>query len=231
MRLMVVASDPMEFRGLLRMMDMPRKLNASVDWARSGKLNGHEMLLVSNGVGQKRAAMAVDAGSALFHPDAVASSGFCGALDPKLKVADVVVGSCIAAGNRRYSALPLRGAMAYRTGTIVSSEHIARTAEQKRQLHEQGGLAVEMEAAGVAERAESLRLPFYCVRSVTDLAGEDLANDFERSLRPDGHFDTIGIFRTALRHPATHIPELICLHRRCRRAARTLGEFFADCRF
>ena len=51
-----------------------------------------------------------------------------------------------------------------------------------------------MEAAGVAERAAALGLPFYCIKAVTDLAGETMANDFNAALRSDGHFDTMKVF-------------------------------------
>ena len=61
-------------------------------------------------------------------------------------------------------------------------------------LHAGGGIAVEMEAAGVAARAEELGFDFYCVRVVTDLAGEDMANDFNMALREDGHFATMRYF-------------------------------------
>ena len=78
-------------------------------------------------------------------------------------------------------------------------------------------------------RAEALRLPFYCVRAVTDIASEDMANDFNAALRADGPFDTMLSFRHALSRPVARIPELLRLRRNCERAARTLGEFFADC--
>jgi len=83
----------------------------------------------------------------------------------------------------------------------------------------------------VAARAEARGLPFYCVRAVTDLAGEDMANDFNMALRPDGHFDTMLILRGTLRHPLVRLPELLRLRNRCARAACVLGEFIADCRF
>ena len=89
----------------------------------------------------------------------------------------------------------------------------------------------EMEAAGVAERAEALGLPFYCVRAVTDLASEDMANDLNGALREDGHFDTMHILRGTLRNPWLCLPELFRLRNRCIRAASVLGEFIADCRF
>ena len=69
------------------------------------------------------------------------------------------------------------------------------------------------------------------VRVVTDLAGETMANDFNAALRSDGHFDTMVILRRALRNPWARLPELFRLRSRCRRAADSLGDFIADCRF
>jgi len=88
-----------------------------------------------------------------------------------------------------------------------------------------------MEAGGVAERARTRDLPFYCVRVVTDLADEDLANDFNRALRPDGHFVTMRILRGTLRNPLVRLPELFRLRNRCVRASLALGDFIADCQF
>ena len=88
-----------------------------------------------------------------------------------------------------------------------------------------------MEAAGVAQRAQTLGLPFFCVKAVTDLAGETMANDFNAVLRSDGRFDTIGILASSLRHPWVRLPELFRLRSRSLLAARSLGEFIADCRF
>ncbi len=88
-----------------------------------------------------------------------------------------------------------------------------------------------MEAAGVAARVEALALPFYCIRGVSDLAGEDMANDFNRTLTPDGHFDTMKLLQDSFRSPLARIPELLRLRKRCVRAAQALGDFFADCRF
>ena len=91
-------------------------------------------------------------------------------------------------------------------------------------------VAVEMEAAGVAARAEALGRPFYCIKAVTDLAGESMANDFNSALS-DCHFDTIKVLRSSLRHPSVRLPELFRLRKRCLRASTVLGDFVADCRF
>jgi adenosylhomocysteine nucleosidase len=221
----------MEFTGVLEHAGGVCAARLPVDWARSARLGDHMILVAANGVGSARAAAAVDAAVPAFHPDAVVSVGFCGGLDPDLDIAAVVVGAGIAAGDRRYSALPVTGVFPHHVGTICSIDHVARTAGEKKQLRATGAAAVEMEAGGVAARAQDHGLPFYCVRAVTDLAGENMANDFNAALRPDGHFGTMHILGNCVRHPMDRLPELIRLRKRCARASRTLGEFLVDCRF
>jgi adenosylhomocysteine nucleosidase len=228
MRLLLVAADRMEYAGILARMEQVQPASAAVDWARSGKLGTRDVLLVANGAGPKRAAAAVDAARKIFQADAVVSTGFCGALDPLLGIGQVVCGTGVAVGKQRFPATTVTGCYA---GLICSIDHVAQTAEEKRRLRDSGGAAVEMEAAGVATRTQAHGLPFYCVRTVTDLAGETMANDFNSALRPDGHFATMCILRGVLRHPLARVPELFRFRARCARAARTLGEFFADSRF
>jgi adenosylhomocysteine nucleosidase len=228
MKLLFVAADCMEFGGLLAHVTAVTPANLGLDWSRTASLNGNEAMLIANGVGTQRAAVATRTAIEAFEPGAVISTGFCGALSPLLEVAGLVSADRVLTASGTYPACVMKGAAA---GGIRSIPHIARTAIEKRQLASEGAIAVEMEAGGVAMEAARRSLPFYCVRAVTDLAGETLANDFNMALRPDGHFDTMFILRVALLHPATRLPELIRLRKRCIRAARALGDFFANSRF
>jgi nucleoside phosphorylase len=98
-------------------------------------------------------------------------------------------------------------------------------------LRDSGALAVEMEAAAVGLRARAWGVPFYCVRSVTDLAEESFQLDFNAARGENGRFSTARILEAAVRRPRQVVPELCTLYRRSRLASRELGEFFADCRF
>lgn len=227
----MVASDRMEFPGILAHAKNARPAPIAVDWAREAEVAGNPVLLAANGVGGRRAAAAVDAALAAFPADAIVSTGFCGALSPELAIADIVSATCVKDGPRSFPALHPVSARAHRQGVVMSIDHVAQTAEEKRRLHTGGGLAVEMEAAGVAERALARGIGFYCIRAVSDLASEDMANDFNAALRDDGHFATMSILKGTLRKPLVRLPELLRLRNRCTRAARVLGEFIADCRF
>ena len=226
-----MASDRMEFPGILARATETRRAAAEIRWARSARLSGNEMLLAANGVGARRAAAAVDRTLKMFPADAVVSTGFCGALRPDFAIADVVVADSVTAGGRRFGTRPISAAADCRSGTVCSVDHIVRSAEEKARLADSGASAVEMEAAGVAERAAAYGLPFFCIKAVTDLRDETLANDFNKALRDDGQFDTIVLLRGTLRQPLIRIRELFRLRERCVRAADTLGEFFASLRF
>lgn len=224
MKLLFIASDRMELTGILARASGVSSTGLALDWSRFAQIGGHRALLAANGVGPQRAAAAVDAAFPAFQPDAIVSTGFCGALAPELEIAGIVSATSV-------EGLPVMPLAAPHAGPFRSIPRVAQTAEEKRKLAETGAIAVEMEAAGIAARAQTYGAPLYCVRSVTDLAGETLANNFNEALRDDGHFDTMLILRGSLRHPSVRLPELIRLRQRCARAARTLGDFFADCRF
>jgi adenosylhomocysteine nucleosidase len=232
MKILIVAADRREFSGILAHSAGVSPARLAVAWSRSASLGNHQLVLAANGAGEQRAAAAVEAALQGFPADAIVSTGFCGALAPELQIADIVVGSAISAGSTRiFPALYPACVRLHQIGVVCSIDHVAQTAAEKRELRSGGGSVVEMEAAGVADRAAARGVPFYCIRVVTDLAGEDMANDFNRALRPDGHFATMSILRDTLRNPLVRLPELLRLRNRCVRAARVLGDFIADCRF
>jgi len=231
MKLLFVATDKMEFPGLLRRSTGVREPGLRAHWSRTATLGAHEILLAANGAGAARAAAAIDAALPSFRPDCLVSVGFCGALDPTLSIADIVVATTIFAGDRVFEAQSPVAAAPHRRGPICSLDHVAATAGEKSRLRAGGAIAVEMEAAAVAQRAHVLGLPFFCIKTVTDLAGETMANDFNAVLRSDGRFDTMKILASSLRNPQARLPELFRLRQRCLLAARSLGDFIADCRF
>jgi hypothetical protein len=98
-------------------------------------------------------------------------------------------------------------------------------------LYAAGAVAVEMEAAAVAGRAKEWRMPFYCVRAVSDLALEGFALDLNEMRDEEGRFSRSRIVLRALTSPLRLFPELLRLNRNSGRAARALGDFFANCSF
>jgi len=230
MRLVLIASDRREFRGILsRVLDV-QCVNSRVRWARAARLHEHTVLLVANGAGSKQAALAVDAAT-VFRPDALLSVGFCGAVAPELALADLLVASQVVGEDATYPAQPVSSQISHKLGVVRTLDHIAESSMEKAYWYKTGATAVDMEASAVARNAQAHHLPFYCIKVVTDLAGETLENDLNSALRADGHFDTIRILGSTLRQPLVRVPELLRLRSRSARAAQVLGDFFADCRF
>jgi adenosylhomocysteine nucleosidase len=108
---------------------------------------------------------------------------------------------------------------------------VVQTALAKNNFREAGASLMEMEAAGVAKAAAELRKSFYCVRVVSDPAGEDFANNFNDALRPDGRFSVTRLITGAMRDPQRRFAELIRLQKRTALAAKNLGDFLAHCEY
>lgn len=122
-----------------------------------------ETVLVCGGIGATAARRAAEAVMALFRPKLVYSAGFAGALDPGLKVADILRPSRVinAADG---SSSNVDGT----SGVLVSFGSVA-SPEQKTKLRDSfGAQAVDMEAASVARAAEARGVGFGVVKAISD---------------------------------------------------------------
>ena len=182
------------------------------------KHNGNRWVLLANGPGSR---LVTEALREKQDVDGIVSTGFCGALDPALRIGDIIV-----------SGQPVRSHRRFVQGEILSVDRVAVTAVEKRDLRERtGALAVEMESAAAAAKAREWGIPFRCVKVVSDEAAEDLPLDFNLYRDPAGRFSRGRIAVAAMLRPFTVMPGLLRLDRNCREAAQSLGEFFADCEF
>ncbi len=221
--ILFLASVPLELKGLLKRCDTLRREKLPVQWAISGMFRGRPMVAVANGAGIARAYAAVGG------PDLemVCNLGLCGALDPELRVGDVVAATEVGG---EPSLAPASSPRCTR-GALVTADHVVRSPLEKRSLRLLGGVAVDMEARGARKRATELGVPFYAVKCVSDLADEELHCDFNRALRDDGKIDTVRLAVDALRRPFTCLPELLRLGKRAALCSEKLGEFVASCEF
>jgi adenosylhomocysteine nucleosidase len=217
---LVVAAERREFDGILKRFGTSLRLDwPGVGFARQSERNGDRWLLVASGPGpalvQKALGHRIDVSG-------IISTGFCGALDPALRVGDIVVRN----DSRVQSGMP------FVRGQILSTDRVAVSAEEKRGLRARtGALALEMEAAAAARKAVEWAVPFHCIRVVSDTAEADLPLDFNLYRDREGHFSRVRIAVAAMARPFSVMPALLEFDRNCRRAAEVLGEFLADCRF
>jgi len=246
-----VAAERREFSGFLANAERVVKLDWPLAFARMVWLSGQAAVLVANGPGPILAREAVDTVRERQEIKALISAGFCGALDPALKPCDIFVATEVRSDATKFyttevlpsrdrkEAFPqalasARGSVTtnelYKSGKLLSINHVASTAAEKSELRKTGADAVEMEASAVAARATEWSVPFSCIRVVTDTASESFPLDFNRMRDADGRFSRSKIIAAALLRPAV-FPELMKLNRRCNAAAKALGEFVASCRF
>jgi adenosylhomocysteine nucleosidase len=215
---LMVGAEEREFGGILKRAGDIRALPwRGAAFSRQAAWKNRRWFLIANGPGPRLVERALNQRPDV---DRILSIGFCGALDPALRIGDIVVSGEVPKG---------LGA-SFVQGGVVSVDRVAFTAREKRDLRAATGAAVvEMESAAVAQKAREWKVPFGCVRVVSDIAEEDLPLDFNRYRDADGRFERMRIARAALGSPFTVLPRLVRLDRNCRRAAERLGEFLANC--
>ena len=153
---------------------------------------------------------------------AMISTGFCGALIPRLDVGTIVVAERVVHENTGdvFEADDVMLAAAEgRRGTLVSASEVARTPADRAALK---GLAVDMESAALARAARDADVPFIAIRAVSDRFRDripDILGMLDRVGRPDRG----ALTAFALHHPR-EIPRLIRLGRSAKRASAALTD-------
>lgn len=218
----MVAAERREFDGVVRRAGNVSPLAwPGARFAREAQCNGDRWWMIANGPGNGlvREALSGQPGRGV---EGIMSTGLCGALDPALRVGDIVV-----SGDA-----PLETTARFVRGEIHTVNHVVVTAREKQLLRDKtGAVAVDMEAAAVKETAAEWNLPFLCVRVVSDTAHDTLPLDFNRYRGARGDFSRTRIALAAIARPFTVMSQLMEFDRNCRRAADALGDFLAHSRF
>lgn len=182
-------------------------------------LGGDGVSLRLSGMGAQAAARAArELGTRRVR--AVVAAGFCGALDPRLRVGDLVAAEVVVeeVSGERFAADPhLLQAAPGRRGVLVSARRLARTPADRRAL---AGTVVDLESAAIARAARVAGVPFLSLRAVTDAAHHRLP-DFDALMDAAGRLTPgAGLLHFA-RHPR-ELPALVRLAPASRTAARAL---------
>ncbi len=182
-------------------------------------LVGHERVAI----GSRGLAAALARG-----PSAILSFGVCGALDPGLRVGDLVVADGVAIGDTRLAAdaiwtAKLRSALPLaQRGDIAGGDVIVDSPEAKSALRRaSGAVAVDMESHAVARAASNIGIPFAVVRAVSDTADRALPRAAQAGFRTDGEPDVGAVIRALARRPR-ELPALIRVALEADTAFRTL---------
>jgi adenosylhomocysteine nucleosidase len=145
----------------------------------------------------------------------VVSFGLCGALDPALKVGDLVLGDAVADAEGSYEADAAWTARiaslipAARVGRFAWSERPVSSVADKADLRERtDAIAVDLESLPVARLARWFGVPFVVIRAVSDAADRALPHAAQVGLGADGR-PAIGSVFASLRSNPWQIGALI----------------------
>ena len=222
----------MEFDGVLRHARNVRQENWPVRFAKSAEIGGNRWLMVANGPGPRLAAKAIAAGLGSGEVvDAFVSIGWCGALHPHFEVGDIFAAHMVKAGQLEFEVKLPRSTKAFLKGRLLSQDRFVGSSVEKSELHVLGVQAVEMEAGAVVQEAANRNLPVYCIRVISDTAGEDFYLDFNKMRDDEGRFNRARIAVEGILSPFRGLPNLIRMASRGKRTSNVLGDFLADCEF
>ena len=226
--LLLIAANPYEFKGFS---SLEKQSSGDVRWLSETKLLGAKALLAANGIGCDAAREATESLIAAHPVKVVISTGFAGALHPAYGVGDIFLADEILGGKLKYSGrLPAEYPQETRRGTLITVNAIVQSSQEKQTLATKGAQAVDMEAAAVAAVAQKYNLPFFCLRSISDLASQEICIDFNQALRKDGTISTWNVLKQAGIRMG-YWSQLWQLKRDGRTAAQSLANCLLQCRF
>lgn len=239
MAILYVAAEAFELEPFAQLLTGLRKLKWPIDYAFEGIWEGRRVMLAANGAGPKLATRAVEvairavtaAELSASKLEAVVSTGCCGALIPSLREGQVVVGTQVLDLHTKqiFECAKVMTPHEVTHGLLVMQDRIANDSAEKHQLAGLGAVAVDMESAGVAARAQRAGLPFSCVKVVSDRLDESFGLDLNKMRTIEGRIARGKIVFYALTHPNL-VPKLFSLNRRIKDASHQLGDFLVSCR-
>jgi nucleoside phosphorylase len=167
--------------------------------------------------------------------DICVSSGVAGALKPAYHIGEVLVAKSVRSElpdeNASAPLLDSSGALvsfaAECGATLVerfyTAPRVIGTVAEKQYL----GMiadAADMESFAILKEAADRGVPAAAIRSVSDLADEDLGIDFNRVLTPEGNVSLPRVLGELARHPRS-LPKLTKLGSHTKQAAESLARF------
>jgi adenosylhomocysteine nucleosidase len=174
-----------------------------------------DAVLVCGGIGAEAARRAAEAVISLFQPAVVWSAGFAGALDPALRIGDVLQPRRIVNAGDGSSVTLEDG-----EGVLVSFASIAMPAQKAKLRDSFAAQAVDMEAAAVARAAEARGIAFAAVKAISDES--DFAfPEMEQFVDSNGQFSETRFALYAVLRPWLW-PRVLRLARNSSRAAHAL---------
>ncbi len=230
-RIAVIGAIKDEIAGIKKEMRITDTLRWPTGNAFAGTWRGVPIVLVRSGMGCDRARRALAEIAERYDLKEIISIGYAGALDPSLKVGDVVVADRVV----YYETLKsysldgeFLGTMPKaRRGTLLTVGRVAATPQEKKALREKySAVAVDMETFALAEETQARNLPFASVRAITDTADQELI-DCGHLVADDGEVSKLKAGWHVLTHPGD-LKGMIDLGQHAKTATANLTEYVSQ---
>lgn len=179
---------------------------------------GPEVHVLITGIGRANAEQSIHSFLQVKQPTRVLTCGFAGALNPDLKIGEVLFAT------DNHALRTLLGKTEARPATFLCVDRIATTTGEKSALRAVSGAdAVEMESDAIEAVCRGRGIPCATVRVISDTAHEDLPLDFNTLANPDKSLNYCKLALAIARAPAK-IPALRQLQKNTSCAAERLAE-------
>jgi len=229
MRILVTFAVDAEFAPWRRLRHFEKHTDGSAEFF-AARIGGTDVNVLLTGVGGKRAWLEATRVVWDGDVDICISSGLAGALRSEYQLGDVLVARgvqaiswkrVVASDGRLVQLAEEHGARA--VNSFYSADRIISLASEKREL---GMLAdaVEMESGEVLYEAAAFGAKGIAIRSISDVADEDLPIDFNKVTTPTGEVSILRILGEVARHPLS-MPALVRFGNQSRVAAEKLAAF------
>ncbi len=217
-----------EIAGIKNLMKITDALRWQTGNAFAGTWQGRPVVLVRSGMGCDCAKRALAEIAGKYDLECAISVGYAGALDPALRVGDLVVAEKVVYYETLKSYLLDEGLLSaipeMRRGTLLTVDQVAATPPEKKALREKySAVAVDMETFGLAEEAQTHNLPFMSVRCITDTADQELI-DCSHLVAEDGDVSKLKAGWHILTHPGD-LKGMIDLGKNAQKATAALTDF------
>ena len=211
MKIGIIGAMQQEVEILLGYMTEPKITEIAGSKIYEGKINNTKVALLQSGIGKTAAAVGTALLLNLTKPDMVINTGSAGGLDAKLNVGDIVISSevrhhdvDVTAFGYEKGQLPAnlpafiaepqlvdialketqRAGFNGVLGLICSGDQFINGAEKIAQIRQDfpNIVAVEMEAASIAQVCHAFNIPFVVVRAISDVADKESHLSFDEFL-------------------------------------------------
>lgn len=205
-----------------------------------GRCRNNEIALVMTGIGMRRAREATRLALKRWPtPEFILSTGVAGALSPELAIGAIILADSVMTchfetglpehilevGHKQRdviaAALASAGKSASTGAIFTSRKPLTTVAAKSRAAELSGAVAVDMESAAIALEAATRGVPYVCLRSILDLASEDVMG--AELADEDGRVRPLAAARAIVTNPAI-LTSGIRLMRNLRVATKAMGE-------